>query len=68
MKFLTVADYTGMVEMELFAKVYKKYGLLTTQHKVMEVEGWVKGFENGNGFTLQGIRVSAPRVRNQGFL
>jgi len=29
MKFLTLADWTGMVETELFAQTYKNYGLAT---------------------------------------
>jgi len=31
MKFLTLADWTGMVETELFAQTYKCYGLATVR-------------------------------------
>jgi hypothetical protein len=32
MKFLTLADWTGMVETELFAQTYKSYGLATVRY------------------------------------
>jgi hypothetical protein len=31
MKFLTPADWTGMVETELYAQTYKSYGLATVR-------------------------------------
>ena len=31
MKFLTLADWTGMIETELFAQTYKSYGLATVR-------------------------------------
>jgi DNA polymerase III alpha subunit len=31
MKFLTLADWTGMVETELFASTYRSYGLATVR-------------------------------------
>ena len=34
MKFLTLADWTGMVETELFAQTYKSYGLATVRNPV----------------------------------
>ena len=37
MKFLTLADWTGMVETELFAQTYKNYGLATVRYPVLEV-------------------------------
>ena len=37
MKFLTLADWTGMVETELFAQTYKSYGLTTVRYPVLEV-------------------------------
>ena len=47
MKFLTLADWTGMVETELFAQTYKSYGLATVRYPVLEVEARVEPFENG---------------------
>ena len=38
MKFLTLADWTGMVETELFAPTYRSYGLATVRYPVLEVE------------------------------
>ena len=68
MKFLTLADWTGMVETELFAQTYKSYGLATVRYPVLEITARVEAFENGNGFTLRVMRAGKPRcaypVRN----
>ncbi|HEX7653544.1 MAG TPA: DNA polymerase III subunit alpha, partial [Verrucomicrobiae bacterium] len=64
MKFLTLADETGMVETELFAQTYKSYGLATVRYPVLEVEARVEPFENGCGFTLRVMRAGAPRVKS----
>jgi DNA polymerase III alpha subunit len=61
MKFLTLADWTGMVETELFAQTYKSYGLATVRYPVLEVEAIVEPFENGRGFTLRILRAGQPR-------
>jgi error-prone DNA polymerase len=63
MKFLTLADWTGMVETELFAKTYKNYGLATVRYPVLEVEAKVEPFENGRGFSLRVRRAGKPRTR-----
>jgi DNA polymerase III alpha subunit len=63
MKFLTLADWTGMVETELFAQTYKNYGLATVRYPVLEVEATVEPFENGRGFTLRVLRAGKPRVK-----
>jgi len=63
MKFLTLADWTGMVETELFAATYKSYGLATVRYPVLEVAARVEGFENGRGFTLRVLRAGRPRTR-----
>jgi len=47
MKFLTLVDWTGMVETELFAQTYKSYGLTTVRYPVLEVTATVEPFENG---------------------
>ncbi len=64
MKFLTLADWTGMVETELFAPTYRSYGLATVRYPVLEVTATVEPFENGNGFSLRVHRAGKPRVRN----
>ena len=49
MKFLTIADWTGMIETELFARTYKSYGLATVRYPVLEITAKVEPFENGRG-------------------
>jgi DNA polymerase-3 subunit alpha len=65
MKFLTLADWTGLVETELFAKTYKNYGLATVRYPVLEVEATVEPFENGRGFSLRVLRAGKPRRREK---
>ena len=52
MKFLTLADWTGIVEIELFADAYRRYGLATVRHPVLEILAKVEQFGNGRGFSL----------------
>jgi len=61
MKFLSLADWTGIVETELFAQTYKSFGLATVRYPVLEVEARVEPFENGKGFSLRVIRAGPPR-------
>jgi hypothetical protein len=62
MKFLTLADWTGMVETELFAKTCKSYGLATVRHPVLEITAKVEPFENARGFSLRVLRAGQPRT------
>ncbi|MEY2428335.1 MAG: polymerase subunit alpha, partial [Verrucomicrobiota bacterium] len=62
MKFLTIADWTGVVETELFARTYKSYGLTTIRYRVLEITATVEAFENGRGFTLRVLRAGKPRT------
>src|ERR1043166_7401770 len=62
MKFLTIADWTGIVETELFARTYKSYGLNTVRYRVLEITATVEPFENGRGFTLRVLRAGKPRT------
>ena len=62
MKFLALADGTGMVETELFAQTYKSYGLATMRYPVLEVEAKVEPFENGREFSLRGLRAGKRRT------
>jgi DNA polymerase-3 subunit alpha len=62
MKFLSLADWTGIVETELFAQTYKSYGLAVVRYPVLEVEAKVEPFENGNGFSLRVLRAGRPRT------
>ncbi|HYA79246.1 MAG TPA: hypothetical protein VED19_01905 [Candidatus Nitrosopolaris sp.] len=61
MKFLTLADWTGMVETELFAQSYKSYGLATVRSPVLEIIAIVEPFDNGRGFSLRVLRAGKPR-------
>jgi DNA polymerase-3 subunit alpha len=63
MKFLTLADWTGIIETELFAKTYKSYGLATVRYPVLEITAAVEPFENGRGWTLRALRAGKPRTR-----
>jgi DNA polymerase III alpha subunit len=67
MKFLTIADWTGMVETELFAQTYKSYGLATVRYPVLEIEARVEPFENGRGFSLRVLRAGKPRSKSSRF-
>jgi len=49
MKFLSLGDWTGIVEAELFARTYRSHDLVTVRHLGLEVEAKVEPFENGNG-------------------
>ena len=62
MKFLTIADYTGMVESELFAATYRIHGLATVRYPVLELTAKVEPFENERGYTLRVIRAGKPRT------
>ena len=62
MKFLTLADRTGIVETELFSQTYKNYGLATVRYPVIEIEARVEPFDNDRGFTLRAISANKPRI------
>jgi error-prone DNA polymerase len=66
MKFLTLADWTGMVETELFAQTYRSYGLATVRYPVLEITARVEPFENGRGFSLRVLRAGQPRTLQAG--
>jgi error-prone DNA polymerase len=65
MKFLTLADWTGVVETELFARAYQSSGLATIRYRVLEIAAIVEPFESGRGFTLRVLRAGRPRRRGQ---
>jgi DNA polymerase III alpha subunit len=68
MKFLTIADYTGMIETELFAQSYRSYGLATVRYPVLEITAKVEPFENGRGHTLRLLKAGKPRKIEEDFL
>jgi DNA polymerase III alpha subunit len=61
MKFLSLADKTGIIETELFAKTYRSYGLATVRYPVLEIEARVEPFDNGRGFSLRALAARRPR-------
>ena len=61
MKFISVCDATGIIECELFADVYRRFGIETVRNPVVEIVGKVMPFANGNGHTLQVQRVAKAR-------
>lgn len=64
MKFMTLADHTGIVETELFADTYRSYGIVTVRYPVLEVHATVEPYENGRGFSLRVHRVAKPRTKS----
>ena len=62
MKFISVCDYSGMLECELFARAYRTFGAETIRYPVVEVSGKVKPFANSNGYTLQVEAVRRART------
>jgi DNA polymerase III alpha subunit len=65
MKFLTPADWTGIIETELFAATHKTYGLATVRYPVLEIEARVEPFENGRGLQLRALAARKPRVSRE---
>ena len=64
MKFMTLCDWTGIVETELFARTYRSYALTTIRYPVLEVHATVEPYENRRGFSLRVHRVGKPRKIN----
>lgn len=63
MKFLTLCDPSGLVECELFARAYARFGFESIRHPILEAEALVQPFDNANGCTLQILALRAPRTR-----
>jgi DNA polymerase III alpha subunit len=63
MKFLTIADRTGIIETELFARTYQSYGLNTIRYRVLEIAATVEPYENNRGHTLRVLRAGKPRTK-----
>ena len=61
MKFITICDHTGIIECELFADTYRRFGIQTVRSPVVELEATVTPFENGRGCTLDVHGVGKPR-------
>lgn len=64
MKFISLCDYSGILECELFSDAYRRFGVMTVRHPIVEVTGKIVPFESGEGFTLavQRIRPARPKA------
>ena len=63
MKFMTLCDRSGLIETEMFARAFAKFGLETIRHPVLEVTGTVVPFEGASGHTLRVETVHQPRKK-----
>ena len=63
MKFITICDHTGIIECELFADTYRRFGIQTVRSHVVEIEATVMPFEHERGCTLDVRRVGKPQSR-----
>lgn len=63
MKFMTLCDRTGLIETEMFARAFRKFGLETIRHPIVEVTGVVMPFEGASGHTLRVEAVRKPRKK-----
>ena len=61
MKFITICDHTGIIECELFADTYRRFGIQTVRSPVAEIEATVTPSENARGCTLHVHWVGKPR-------
>ncbi|MBI4579149.1 MAG: DNA polymerase III subunit alpha, partial [Planctomycetes bacterium] len=61
MKFVSLADRTGVIEAFLFPDAYQRFGHLTAANPILAATGIVEPFENRNGFNLRVQRVAAPK-------
>ena len=62
MKFLSVCDYSGILECQLFAAAYSRFGIETIRHPVVEITGTVVQNEPGTGHSLRVGRILNPRT------
>jgi len=61
MKFVLIADHAGMIECELFADVYERFGAVVARNPVVALHGTVSPFDNRLGWTLRVKEAFAPR-------
>jgi DNA-directed DNA polymerase III PolC len=65
MKFLTLCDHSGMIETEMFAAAFRRFGLETLRHPILEITGTVTPLEANRGFSLRIECVRRPRSRGR---
>jgi DNA polymerase III alpha subunit len=59
MKFLTLADHTGFIEVALFTDAYQRFGHLTT-NPVVAVRAIADPHDNRKGVTLNAVYLCLP--------
>jgi DNA polymerase III alpha subunit len=57
MKFIIIADRTGVVETDLFASQYHQFNLHTVRYPMLKVTGRVVSLANGKGFVFDLIQI-----------
>jgi error-prone DNA polymerase len=65
MKFMTLCDRTGLIETEMFARAFRKFGLETIRHPLVEVTGVIMPLEGSAGHTLRVEAVRKPRKKQK---
>jgi len=63
MKFLTIADRTGIIETELFARTYRSYGLNTIRFRVLESPPRSNLTKMVRGHSLRVLQAGKPRCK-----
>jgi len=63
MKFMTLCDRSGLIETEMFARPFRKFGLETIRHPVLEIKGIVAPFDGALGYSLKIEAVRQPRKK-----
>jgi len=62
MKFVSLCDWTGIIEAEIFADTYLRCGINTIRYPVVEVDAVVRAYNNGKGHSLDVVGVFRPRT------
>jgi hypothetical protein len=62
MKFISICDRTDILECEIFADAYRKYGGVLARWPVVEVTGRVEALGGSRGCVLRVERVRAART------
>jgi len=61
MKFVLIADRAGMIECELFADTYERFGAVVARNPVVALHGTVSPFDNRLGWTLRVKEAFPPK-------
>jgi len=61
MKFVSLCDWTGIIEAEIFADTYLRCGINTIRYPVVEVDAVVRPYDNKKGHSLDVLGIFKPR-------